>query len=134
MTGPDAVRARVTVLSRAIRGQAPRVGHRAHSTIYSDMVTGMASSTAAASPLHPAASPRRVAVNLVIARESLDAFDRLASGAGLSRPKMFDRLMAVEAQRLRLEADIEQMDRADPADADPELSEWVETNRADSDL
>jgi len=42
--------------------------------------------------------------------------------------------MAVEAQRLRLEADIEQLDRADPDDADPGLSEWVEANRVDSGL
>ncbi len=75
---------------------------------------------------------RRVAVNLLVSKESLDAFDRLASDAGLSRPKMFDRLMAVEAQRLRLEADMEQMDRRDPDDTDPDLSVWVETNRVDS--
>jgi len=82
-----------------------------------------------AAPCH-----RRVAVNLLVSRESLDAFDRLASDAGLSRPKMFDRLMAVEAQRLRLEADMEQMDRRGPDDTDPDLSVWVETNRVDSGL
>jgi len=96
------------------------------------MRSSVTSSAHTSNPAAPGA--RRVAVNLVVSRESLDAFDRLASQAGLSRPKMFDRLMAVEAQRLRLEADIEQMDRRDPDDADPELAAWVEANRGDSGL
>lgn len=92
-----------------------------------DTVSAMASTTADRVPLWPP----RVAVNLVVSVQALATFDALAAEHGLSRPKMFGRLMAVEAQKMRLAADVDRMRRDREAGVvdDPGVSEWVEANR-----
>lgn len=65
---------------------------------------------------------------------ALATFDDLARRHGLSRPKMFARLMVVEAQKQRLEEDLVKMaedaqypDEHDDGDA-ASWSRWVNDN------
>ena len=68
------------------------------------------------------------AVHLQVPADALETFDGLAAERGLSRPALFVQLMAVEAQRRRIAADIAVM-RSQPADVEAEeVSEWVRAN------
>lgn len=61
---------------------------------------------------------------------TLATFDDLARRHGLSRPRMFARLMAVEAQNQRLEEDLVKMaeDAQHPDEDAAGWSRWVNAN------
>lgn len=76
----------------------------------------------------------RAAFTMDVPVAALATFDDLAKRRGLSRPKMFARLMAIEAQKQRLEEDLVKMaEDAQHPDQDPDedaagWSRWVSAN------
>lgn len=65
------------------------------------------------------------AVHLQVPADALDTFDGLAAERGLSRPALFTQLMAVEAQRRRIAADIAVMRGEGPDPESEDVSTWV---------
>lgn len=68
------------------------------------------------------------AIHLEVPLDALATFDTLARRLQLSRPRLFARLMAVQAQQLRLEDDLARLAAEQPTAEDVAVSEWVFDN------
>lgn len=63
-------------------------------------------------------------LNMRVCEESLAVFEQLRHAAGLSQPRMFDRLMAEQAQRLRIAQDVEVLRREGPDGDAVAIATW----------
>ena len=70
-------------------------------------------------------------LNMRVSEESLALFEEMRQEAGLSQPRMFARLMAEQAQRRRLEHDIQILRRAQPDDDAAAIARWQSTRQPD---
>ena len=66
------------------------------------------------------------AIHLEVPADALATFDALARRSGLSRPRLFTRLMAIEAQRLRLEEDMARLVSEGETAEDRAVAAWSE--------
>ncbi len=70
-------------------------------------------------------------LNMRVSEESLAVFEQLRRSAGLSQPRMFDRLMAEQAQRLRIAQDIDVLRREGPDEDAVAVATWQATHQPD---
>ncbi len=70
-------------------------------------------------------------LNMRVSEESLAVFEQLRRSAGLSQPRMFARLMAEQAQRLRIAQDVDLLRRDGPDDDAVAIATWQATHHPD---
>ncbi len=68
------------------------------------------------------------AIHLEVPTDALATFDTLARRLELSRPRLFARLMAIQAQQLRLEDDLARLSEERPTAEGASVAEWVRDN------